>query len=115
LSELEQLIALHGAPFFIKIDAEGYEAPVLKGLHPLVPYLPSELNLPEFQAERLECIELLSRLAPEGKCNYACGNGCRLMMDDRASATEFSRVVEHCSAPNMKCSGKRSCPPELDD
>ena len=68
---LDKLIAAHGVPFFIKIDVEGYEPSVLRGLHSAVPYLSFEVNLPEFASEGQECIEILSRLAPAGKFNYA--------------------------------------------
>jgi FkbM family methyltransferase len=112
---LEELIALHGAPFFIKIDVERHEVPVLKGWHRPVSYLSFEVNLPEFQAEGLECVELLRRLAPEGKFNYASGNECRLMMDDWASAAEFLASSSNVPRQVWKCIGKRSLPPELDD
>lgn len=36
---MEDLIAQQEAPFFIKIDVEGYEINVLKGLKRPVPYL----------------------------------------------------------------------------
>lgn len=71
---LDNLIAAHGSPFFIKIDVEGHEPSVLRGLHSAVPYLSFEVNLPEFASEGRECVEILSRLAPTGKFNYAHWN-----------------------------------------
>jgi transposase len=71
---LDKLIAEHGLPFFIKIDVEGHEPSVLRGLHSAVPYLSFEVNLPEFASEGQECVEILSRLAPAGKFNYARSN-----------------------------------------
>jgi FkbM family methyltransferase len=46
---LDQLIAAHGLPAFCKIDVEGYELEVLKGLSQPIPvlsfeYLPADLN-----------------------------------------------------------------------
>src|ERR1700722_17402969 len=61
---LDQLMATHGTPFFVKIDVEGYERTVLQGLRRPVPYLSFEVNLPEFRPEGLEWVELLRRLAP---------------------------------------------------
>ncbi len=55
---LEQLISAYGVPFFIKIDVEGYEVNVLRGLHRPVPFVSFELNLPEFEPEGQECIDL---------------------------------------------------------
>lgn len=94
---LEELIAAHGVPFFIKIDVEGYEVRVLRGLKRRVPFLSFEINLPEFRSEGLECITLLERLAIDGKFNYAveCRRG--LELDNWLDARSFSSVLEHCS------------------
>lgn len=44
LSTLDQLIRIHGRPDFIKIDTEGHEAEVLKGLSEPVPTLSFEIT-----------------------------------------------------------------------
>ncbi len=72
---IDELIAEHGQPFFVKIDVEGHELSVLRGLHRPVPYLSFEVNLPEFRQEGLGCIGLLELLAPHGVFNYT--NDCR--------------------------------------
>ena len=61
---IEQLIIAHGSPFFIKIDVEGHELSVLRGMRRPVPYLSFEVNLPEFRREGLECIQVLAELGP---------------------------------------------------
>src|SRR5258708_30129788 len=43
---LDSLIEAHGLPTFIKIDVEGHEPAVLKGLHRRVPGVSFEFNLP---------------------------------------------------------------------
>jgi FkbM family methyltransferase len=68
---LEELFKSHGRPYYVKIDVEGYEASVLRGLQSLVPYISFEVNLPEFRTEAVECIGLLERVAPNGLYNYA--------------------------------------------
>lgn len=105
---LDQLIAGHGLPFFVKIDVEGYEVPVLRGLHRPVPFLSFEVNLPEFRAEGLECIELLRALAPEGRFNYAFGNECHLAMETWMSPGDFALVLEQSSAPSVEVFWKTS-------
>ena len=45
LTTLDRLIARHGVPDFIKIDAEGYEAEVLRGLTREVPALSFEVTM----------------------------------------------------------------------
>jgi FkbM family methyltransferase len=68
---LDELIAAHGKPFFIKIDVEGYEPNVLLGLHEPVPYISFEVNIPEFVDEGVECVNILERLLSRGTFNIA--------------------------------------------
>jgi len=67
---LEDLIRSHGRPFYIKIDVEGYEARVLRGLRSTVPYVSFEVNLPEFKPEAVQCAELLEGVGAGGQFNY---------------------------------------------
>jgi len=77
---LEALIQIYGPPFFIKIDVEGHELSVLRGLRCPVPYLSFEVNLPEFATEGKECIERLAALDSGGTFNYTadCRRGFEL-------------------------------------
>src|SRR4029453_18235955 len=56
---LDELTISYGLPFFVKIDVEGYEPSVLRGMKRPVPFLSFEVNFPEFRAEGFECVELL--------------------------------------------------------
>lgn len=93
---IEELIKLYGEPFFIKVDVEGHELAVLRGMRRPVPYLSFEVNLPEFKEEGLECIQVLARLRPSGKFNYTpdCRNG--LALRDWVSTDEISVVLNSC-------------------
>lgn len=90
---IEQLVVAHGNPFFIKIDVEGHELNVLRGMKRPVPFLSFEVNLPEFRAEGLECVEYLANLAETGKFNYVVDNRIGLAMLDWLDAGEFSRLL----------------------
>ena len=94
---LEELINEYGLPVFIKIDVEGYELNVIRGLGRPVPYLSFELNLPEFRAEGLQCVELLRKLAADGTFNYAvdCEHG--LALGQWLTADSFRQVLEGCT------------------
>ena len=108
ITTLDDLIAAHGVPFFIKIDVEGYEPCVLRGLHQRVPYVSFEVNLPEFRPEGLECIELLRKLAADGRFNYAvdCRDG--LALREWVDAATFSRLFSACSEKSIEVFWKSS-------
>jgi FkbM family methyltransferase len=94
---LEELIAVHGQPLFIKIDVEGYELNVIRGLRRPVPYVSFEVNLPEFRPEGLQCVALLGGLAVNGKFNYAVDCERGLALERWLDSNEFLRVLEQCA------------------
>ncbi len=96
---LEELIRSQGLPFYVKIDVEGYEAVVLRGLRSPVRYLSFEVNLPEFRPEALECIELLENVAAHGDFNHApdCRRG--LALERWLSKKEFVDALNNCQEP----------------
>ena len=100
---LDRLIELHGLPFFIKIDVEGHEPSVLRGLHHAVPYLSFEVNLPEFASEGRECVEILSRLSPDGRFNYVSGEyEHELALQEWLATHEFVRVLAACTDKSIE-------------
>jgi FkbM family methyltransferase len=68
---LAALMESHGEPRYIKIDVEGHEPQVLRGLARAVPFVSFEANLPEFMPEAVECIGILGRLSPGGRFNLS--------------------------------------------
>ena len=94
---LETLMAVYGVPFFIKIDVEGHEPSVLRGMKRPVPYLSFEVNLPEFRAEGLQCLNILGEIAENGEFN--CVVDCRhgLMFKKWMPLREFIPVFNQCS------------------
>jgi FkbM family methyltransferase len=97
---LANLIAKHGSPFFIKIDVEGYELSVLRGLQRPVPYVSFEVNLPQFREEGLQCLELLNNLTPRAQFNYSADCRRGLAMSEWLAASHFRDVFGSC---NEKC------------
>jgi FkbM family methyltransferase len=98
---IEQLISTYGLPFFVKIDVEGCELNVLRGLKRTVPYLSFEVNLPEFRSEGSECVRVLGRLG-EGKFNYT--SDCRrgLMLKQWLEAEEFLPLLASCTDSSIE-------------
>lgn len=93
---LEDLIAAYGLPFFVKIDVEGHEVNVIRGLKHPVPFLSFEVNLPEFRQEGLECVRLLGGLSATGQFNYAADLQGGLQ-GRWLGVQEFSGLLEECS------------------
>ena len=99
---LEQLVIAHGLPSFVKIDVEGYEPSVLRGMQRPVPYLSFEVNLPEFRPEGLECLGLLGRLAADGEFNYAVDCQRGLILERWLDLSEFAQVLEGCTETSIE-------------
>jgi len=100
---VENLIEEYGVPYFVKIDVEGYECNVLKGLRSKVPFISFELNLPEFLNEGMQCISLLKDIYAEAKFNYIiedCGIGFKL--EEWVGYEEFSGLLQKYSDRYME-------------
>lgn len=106
---LEELIMTYGAPFFVKIDVEGYEPHVLRGLKRPIPYLSFEVNLPEFKQEGLDCIEMLGGIAADGKFNYAVDCEQGIVLDRWLTLSEFKEVFKSCSESSLEVFWKTTC------
>jgi FkbM family methyltransferase len=105
---LEELIAVHGCPLFIKIDVEGYELNVIRGLRHPVPCLSFEVNLPEFRPEGLQCVTLLGDLAVKSKFNYAVDCEQGFVLERWLNSDEFLQVLERCAESTVEVFWKGS-------
>jgi len=99
---LAELIEKHGRPFFVKIDVEGHEPAVLRGLDRVVPFLSFEVNLPEFAPEALECVELLEGVGKGGDFNYAADCRHGLALKTWQKAQPFCEVLKSCTEPSIE-------------
>ena len=99
---LDDLIATYGAPFYVKIDVEGHEAAVLRGLHRRIPYVSFEVNLPQFRAEGLECIERLNQIDPDARFNYTSGCGEKLALPEWLGRSGFVATFERITESSVE-------------
>ncbi len=91
MTTLDRLIAAYGIPSVIKIDVEGYEAEVLKGLSWSVDCLIFEFNA-EYLQPALEAVDLLASLA-DYRFNISLGQSCRFLLDYWVKAPEVSQTL----------------------
>lgn len=90
---LDQLIASHGLPSYIKLDVEGYELQALQGLHQPIRALSFECNLQLFRQQTLECIARLASLQP-GLFNHCLSEPPSSFASDRwLTADEMISIV----------------------
>jgi FkbM family methyltransferase len=88
LTTIDKLIEKYGKPDFCKIDVEGYELEVIKGLSEPISYISFEFTIPEFTNRAVECINRLNNL---GKIvlNYSPGETLEFELDKWLPADEF--------------------------
>jgi FkbM family methyltransferase len=98
ITTMDALVQKHGKPAFCKIDVEGYESEVLRGLSAPIDKLSFEFNVPEMSDNLVRCLELLNALSPEYRYNYSIGESMVYALD---SWMNFSEFMQHVKAPGF--------------
>ena len=75
LITLDHAIETYGLPNYIKIDVEGFELPVVRGLSKAVALVSFECNLPMFRDETVEAIFTLGNLSAQACFNWMAADG----------------------------------------
>jgi FkbM family methyltransferase len=91
ITTLDELIQEFGAPAFCKIDVEGYEAEVLRGLSRPIRVLSFEFA-PEFISGTQECLGILAKLGP-CEFNYSVGESLQLALANWVSSHELEQIL----------------------
>jgi FkbM family methyltransferase len=95
MTTLEKVIEQQGKPNFIKIDVEGFEVEVLKGLKTKIPTISVEYTVPEETDKALECLELVFSLSNNHvQCNYSVGESMAWQLDKWLSYEEMKSHME---------------------
>ena len=93
MTTLDKLIEEFGVPAFIKIDVEGYELEVLKGLSKPVKMISFEYTLPEQIQKPVMCIKQIERYNPNIECNYSLGESMEFAKDKWISADDMIKYM----------------------
>ena len=109
---IEELTAEHGSPFFVKIDVEGHELGVLRGLRRPVPFLSFEVNLPEFRSEGLQCLDILQLVAPTGECNFTADCSSGLSLEKWVDTRQLKDVISKCQEACIEVFWRNPLPPQ---
>lgn len=87
---LDNMILKYGKPNFIKIDVEGYELEVLKGLTQKIDCISIEFT-PELCQKTLECLDYL----PEGLYNYGSQEDDTFWFDEWITKKEMVEFLKN--------------------
>lgn len=83
MTTLDNLINKFGIPQFIKIDVEGYELEVLKGLSTPVKFISFEYTVPEQTHKALQCLNYIKSITDNNmKCNYSIGESMECALNE---------------------------------
>ncbi|HEV2272857.1 MAG TPA: FkbM family methyltransferase, partial [Acidobacteriaceae bacterium] len=86
---LDWLREKYGAPKYVKIDTEGSDAEVIRGMS-FQPAMLSFEFLPEDLSVARKCVEQL----PDRRFNYVLEQQARYALEDWVTAEQISRVLE---------------------
>jgi FkbM family methyltransferase len=94
ITTLDDLIKKHGNPSFCKIDVEGFESEVLKGLSIPIQKVSFEYNIPEMMENVTKCINKLNELSNNYQYNYSKGESMQFELPEWKSYEEFKIIIE---------------------
>lgn len=93
VSTLDKAIEKYGVPKFIKIDVEGYEPEVLKGLSRPIDMISFEYTTPEQTDKLIFCIKRIASINPDVEFNYSVGEGMKFSLDKWIGTDEMLTLV----------------------
>jgi hypothetical protein len=96
---IDNLIEKFGNPAFIKIDVEGYELEVLKGLSKETNLISFEYTVPEQTKKTIECINLFKLINKTIECNYSLGESMEFQLENWISDSDMINLIQSKNFP----------------
>lgn len=93
MTTLDKLIEEYGIPVFIKIDVEGYELEVIKGLNSPVNLISFEYTTPEQTTKAIDCINYIESINNNIECNYSIGESMEFELKMWLSAEQMKKHI----------------------
>jgi len=93
ITTLDNIIPVNKIPGFIKIDVEGFELEVLKGLSKPFKYLSFEFAVPDNLDNLIKCLQQLQSSHDNLHCNYAVLDNTFLELTNWISIDEMVQVA----------------------
>ena len=103
---LDKLIVKYGLPGFIKIDAEGSEQQILKGLSQRVSFLSFEILLPDYEDELQDCLNHINEL--DHRATFNISRFEKLLLPNFISKDELIKYIENNSILSFDVIAKMS-------
>jgi len=92
VTTLDRLISEYGTPKFCKIDVEGFEYEVLRGLSQRIEIISFEFTYPEFFEDALKCMQHLISLG-KVRFNISIGESMQMLNDEWVSAYKIEQQI----------------------
>jgi FkbM family methyltransferase len=96
---LDSIIDKYGDPSFIKIDVEGYELEVIKGLTREINQISFEYTVPEQLEKAVECINHMKKFCKSIVCNYSLGESMEFQLENWISDSDMINLIQSKDFP----------------
>lgn len=93
VTTLDELIKQYGLPKFCKIDVEGFENDVLRGLSRPITFISFEFTYPEYFTQAKACMRYLCSLG-EAHFNISIGESMSLLLKEWVTPEKIEKEVE---------------------
>jgi len=99
ITTLDKLIEEFGLPVFCKIDVEGFEKNVLKGLSHKIKYISFEFTK-ELFSESIECLNIIEKIS-DFEVNYSLGESMTLTLNQWVKKSEIIKIINNTYDNNL--------------